>query len=56
MIDLDKYPINDMLYQKWEQLLRPDTDLLKEIPLLLEKRDPLSICFKNYLIIVLFLL
>ena len=41
--------INDKYFLKYEQLLKPETDLLKEIPILLEKQDYLSKTFCKYL-------
>ena len=41
--------INDKYFYESERLLRPETDLIKEIPSLLEKKDYLSKTFCKFL-------
>ena len=49
LIDLEKYPINDFYYQEWKRISSPETDLLKELPLLLAKQDMMNRAFHKYL-------
>ena len=41
--------INDKYFYEYERLLKPETDLLKEIPSLILKQDYLSKTFCNFL-------